>query len=109
MNTKTKLFIVLLVIGIGGGLVYTQWQKQNKPTIEATALNKNDNTIDIAFNMSYKGIQYKETIPFGTIWVKHQKGYSFEVIPVQKEVYFFIVDKDKTVLARKKVDVSKIN
>ncbi|BDS10568.1 hypothetical protein [Aureispira anguillae] len=101
MNTKTKLFIVLLVIGIGGGLVYTQWQKQNKPRIKVNQYLKEKKAIQ--FEMSYKGAAFSDTIQYGQTWRKEKDGIRFLASSKDGVIYLFIKNAKGAILAQKVV------
>ena len=44
--------------------------------------------------MSYKGMEYTDSIQHPAIWKRTQKGYSFEAISKGDSIHFHIKDKD---------------
>jgi hypothetical protein len=101
MTKQTKIFLALLILVIGGGLVYWQFQEGNKPVIEVTGINRTTSLIKVSFKMSYKGIQYTDSIQHPAIWKRSQKGYRFEAISKGDSIYFYIKDKDGATIANK--------
>lgn len=101
MTTKTKIFLALLILVIGGGLVYSKFQEGDKPIIEVTGINKTNPLIKVSFKMSYKGIQYTDSMPHPAIWKRSQKGYTFEAISKGNSIYFSIKDKNGATIAEK--------
>jgi len=101
MTTKTKIFLTLLILVICGGLVYSKVQEGDKPVIEVTGVKKTTSLIKVSFKMSYKGIQYTDSMQHPAIWKRSQKGYRFEAISKGDSIYFSIKDKDGSTIAEK--------
>lgn len=97
LSKKTKIFLALLIVVIGGGLAYWKWSEMQVPVIEIRSLNKTE----VSFRMSYKGISYTETVKLGTIWTRTNRGYYFTVIFEHGDMHLSILDKDKSILANK--------
>lgn len=107
MTTKTKVFLALVVLVIGGGLAYWKWQEAQEPIIELTAIDRTDTSIEVAFKMAYKGIEYNERIQYPAIWKRVKKGYLFEAYTNDGAIHFSIKDKDGAIQANKTVKLVK--
>lgn len=100
MTKNTKIFLALLIVVIGG-VVYWQFQEGDKAIIEVTGIDRTTSLVKISFKMSYKGMEYTDSIQHPAIWKRTQKGYRFEAISKGDSIHFHIKDKDGSTIANK--------
>ena len=101
MKTKNKIIIVLIVLAIGGFVIYNSEKKNDKPTIQI--LSTNPSTKEVAFKMSYKGKEFSAIVKLGGIRRQVLGEHTFEAITQGKNIVLSIKDKTNKVLTTKTV------
>lgn len=101
MTNRNKIIIVLIVLAIGGFVVYNFNANNNEPKIELTSINKA--TKEVAFKMSYKDKKFATTVKLGGIRQQVLGDYTFQAITQGQNIVLSIKDKSNKVLKTKTV------
>ncbi|WP_052596113.1 hypothetical protein [Aureispira sp. CCB-QB1] len=101
MKSRTKVFIVLLVLALGGVAIY-QWQQQrNEPIIKI--VNSNQSTKEVAFKMSYKDMKFESSLKLGGVRRQKLGNYTFEAVTQGQKIVLSIKDNNNKALTTKTV------
>lgn len=102
MKTKTKIIILLVVVGLGGLTVYKWQQRRNEATIKIIKMDRIAK--EVQFKMAYKDLKFETSIQLGGIRKQAIKDYLFEAITKDKTIVLSVKDKAGNVLKVKTVD-----
>jgi hypothetical protein len=101
MTNRNKIIIVLVVLAMGGFIIYNSKDNNSKPKIEVTSINQV--TKEVAFKMSYKDLKFATTVKLGGIRQQVLGDYTFQAITQGQNIVLSIKDKTNKVLKTKTV------
>jgi hypothetical protein len=101
MSKKNKIILAVLIVLIIGGFGFMQWQKSNKPTIDAKVVDADKKEIE--FEMSYKDMKFDGSIKLGGIRRQVLQEHTFEAFSLSNEIVLHIKAPDNSILLVKKI------
>ena len=100
MKTKYKIAIILMVLALGGALVYNKVKEDQKPKIE---LKADHATKTVEFKMEYQDKKFASSIKLGGIRSQQLGNYQFQALSQGNSIFFYIKDAAGKVIHSKKV------
>lgn len=98
---KKKIILIVVLLALAGGIGFLKWKSLQQPKIKYQVTDATKKIV--AFDMRYKGMQFKSDVSLGGLKRQEIGDYVFEAKTEGNSVVLRIVDKSNKVIATRKI------